>query len=119
VVSADDEIVTRSDAYIDMPGMTLTANFPGGDMAILFTAEGFSQAGAELEIRALVDGEPAGEGGVTLFSSPLEAAGGFMFVAEDVAPGSHTVKIQWHREENEGRDMRIEDRTLLAFTIGQ
>jgi hypothetical protein len=117
VVTADEEITTTSLQYVDMPDMAITSDFPGGDLVVTLTAEGFTRSGAEAEIRVLVDGQPAEPGDVTFFSSPLEATGGFTFVAEDIAPGAHTIKAQWRKESSDGREVRIEDRTMLAFTI--
>ncbi len=115
VVTAGDEISTTSLSYVDVPNMTATISSPGGNLAIMFSVEGVTQSGAEAEFRALVDDKSTEPGDVTIFASPLAAGNGFTFVANNIAPGPHTVKMQWHKPSSSGRALNMQDRTMVVL----
>jgi hypothetical protein len=112
-VSGPDVVKTAS-TWEDVPGLstTLTTTLPT-NFRITFSAEAGADSG-RFFARALIDNQPTAD---VLF----DAAGNYShrgtrsytFFKNNVAAGTHTVKIQWF---SEGGQTRVGDRTLAVMT---
>lgn len=112
-----------STSWTTLPGtsMTITTKFPS-DIAITFSSEVAISANNRINIRALVDGVPAGPGEIIFHGRRGEDSDwqsrNFIFLpAKSVASGTHTVKIQ-ARITNAGGRGSYGDRTLLIAANG-
>ncbi|RIK87888.1 MAG: hypothetical protein DCC67_01305 [Planctomycetota bacterium] len=86
---------TTSTGYVDVPGMskTITTQYTS-NLAIAFSAEWATvTAGKRMFVQAVVDGAPVSN--VVLAYNESTKTRSFTFVRENVAPGSHNVKLQW------------------------
>lgn len=100
-------------SYTDIPGLSGSfATSVAGPLAVTFSADAHADAG-RLFARAIVDGKvlsdvlfaEAGNGG-------RRGARSHTFVLPSLAPGSHTVRIQW---KGEGGQVRLGGRTMSAY----
>jgi hypothetical protein len=109
-VDAPPAISTTSAAFVDMPGMSVTFKILGTVnvcVKVEFSAYTFAAnapvANQLMMVRALMDGATVGSPAEVQFSGDDdEDADGdwarshaFNFVLPTVAPGTHTIKIQW------------------------
>ena len=121
----DTGLSTTSLSYVDVPGMSSTFT-EGGTVTrcvtVQYTAYVFAASGAAtlMQVRALLDGVTVASPSETQFDgdSDEDADGAwarshaFNFVFPTVAPGSHTIKIQW--KSFDGTTIFTHRRTLLV-----
>jgi hypothetical protein len=115
---------TTSTSYVDVPGMSSTFT-EGGTVTrcvtVEYTAFVFAAEGDNLMfVRALLDGVTVASPSETQFDGDSDEDGDFQwarshafnFVFPSVAPGSHTIKIQWRSLD--GGTIFTHRRTLLV-----
>lgn len=103
----------------DMPGMTVTITTQTTcTLLIMFSAE--AQTGTdflEIYVRAMVDANLANPStGVTLTKLMDWASHSFTFYKPNVAPGNHTIKIQWSYNDEVG-SVQVRGRTLVVTSL--
>lgn len=109
---------TTSTSFVDMPNMSLTID-PSvtSDLAISFSGRVYG-IGSSLWIQALVDGVTAGPGQVLATDVEVSTLRAFNFVVKDVAPGTHTVTIQWRGGSNgTPGTMYVGDRSTKVIAV--
>jgi hypothetical protein len=89
-----------------MPGTSVTFNLPGPaprPLIVLLQGEWFlPNDGVQVRVRLLIDGlVPSGPTDVLVAERPSGVAldfgtHGFNFVSDQLSPGTHTAKVQWH-----------------------
>jgi hypothetical protein len=110
---------TVSTTYVDVPDMSVTFT-AGGTRTFCatatFSAFTFAPAGALLYVQALMDGTVVGAPGEQQFSGDdglWAVAHAFTFVFPSVAPGAHTIKIQYRSYD--GKSVFVHRRSLVVF----
>jgi len=119
-VAADDTgNSTISTTYVDVPNMTVTFT-AGGTRSFCatatFSAFTFAPGGALLDVQALMDGTVVGAPGEQQFSGDdgvWAVSHAFTFVFPSVAPGAHTIKIQYRSFD--GQTVFMHRRSLVVF----
>jgi hypothetical protein len=125
-VSANDEHTVRSNDFEDIPGMVVnTTPLPGGDLVIMFSAENFltiTSTATSVITRCLVDGVQVEPGEVTLrnflvgLSQNEVRNSTLMFLARNVGPGVHQVRIQGRRAGLSG-GITLRERALAVLNV--
>lgn len=125
-VAARDEYTVRSNDFEDIPGMVInTAPLPGGDLIIMFSAENFltiTSTATSVITRCLVDGVQVEPGEITLrnflvgFNQNETRNSTLVFIARNVGPGVHQVRIQGRRAGLSG-GITIRERTLAVINV--
>lgn len=84
---------TSSTTFIDLLTLTLTTS--GGNLMLLATFAAYSTSATDGSFQITLDG--VAQAGSELFTSkpPLAAGGAITVKAMGIAPGSHTVTLQW------------------------
>jgi len=119
-VAADDTgNSTISTTYVDVPNMTVTFT-AGGTRSFCatatFSAFTFAPGDALLAVQALMDGTVVGAPGEQQFSGDdgvWAVSHAFTFVFPSVAPGAHTIKIQYRSFD--GKTVFMHRRSLVVF----
>ena len=124
-VAADNTgLSTTSTTYVDVPDMSVTFT-AGGTRSFCatatFSAWTFATGGALMYVQALMDGTVVAAPGEQQFSGDDdENANGewarshaFTFVFPSVAPGAHTIKIQYRSFD--GKTVFVHRRSLVVF----
>lgn len=109
---------TTSTGWVNLPDMNGNIYVPAeSDLAVNFSAEISASAGKRVFVRALVDGQPTRPSDVRLFSGGWRGAYAFTFVKQNVAPGNHTIQLQWS-VDSDGQ-ASAGDRTLAAYSFAK
>ncbi len=128
--SRTDYICPAFERFHDIPGMKNTINTKfSADLIIMFSSqvEVFSKTGDNnfIEIRALVDGQPAEPGSVILLGPMIHPdfvesqTRGFNFYKTNVPVGEHTINIQYKTVYVPNfRETKIGKRTLIIVANG-
>ncbi len=126
VAVASNEYTLNSSSFEDVPGMSLTTSpLLGGDLIITFSAENFltiTSTATTIITRCLVDGVPVDPGEVTLrnFLISLRANEvrntALVFVARNVGPGVHQIRVQARRGGVSG-GLTVRERTLTVVNV--
>ena len=111
--SGPDRTTTLS-SFSDVPDLTTTITTTAVDnIEILVSAEVNTAGGKRMFLRALVDGVPANPSDVVFASENFTGTRAFTFTKENLAPGSHNIKIQWLVDA--GGTAYMGDRTLCVM----
>ena len=105
------------EGWSTIPGLTTTITTGlQTAMQITFAAE-LGVVSKRFLARALIDGAPAEPGDVTMEQQDRQSGGArsITFTAPGVAPGAHTVEIQWYSDA--GGDIWVGDRTLSVYAV--
>ncbi len=88
------EVRTTSTSFVDVPGMStsITTSEPG-NLAVSFSAELARVTSGRMLVDAVVDGQAFTN--VVFTSDTPHRTQSYTFFKENVAPGTHNVKIQW------------------------
>ncbi|MBI4467727.1 MAG: hypothetical protein HY650_00220 [Acidobacteria bacterium] len=108
---------TVSNAFVDMPSMTLntSAIFFGGLLITLSGQSVCSNALTSLRIRCLVDGGVLSPGETVFDSGTGTECHSMSFLAPNVGLGGHQIKIQWRAVG--GGTVFIDQRTLSYTNV--
>jgi hypothetical protein len=104
-----------STSWVSLPGLAVSINTPGGGpLAISFSAEASTTSpSARMFVRALVDGQPVSPSDVVYVVGGPHGTLGFTFTVQNVAPGNHTIQLEWLSES--GPWSSVADRTLAVY----
>ncbi len=106
-------------SWQDIPGMSVSVTLQtNSTLLIMFSAEAQTSTDfLEIYVRAMVDATPANPStGVTLTKLMDWASHSFTFYKPNVAPGTHTIKIQWSFNDEVG-SVQIRGRTLIVTSL--
>lgn len=110
--------MTTSTTFVDMPGLRSVqepCDRPG-DLVVLFSAEAETSGGAALSVRCLVDTRVAIPSEVVIIRGTVNPECRAMnFVVPNIAPGAHTVRIQWRRIG--GSAVQVSGRSLAVLHL--
>jgi hypothetical protein len=116
---------TGSASFVDLPAMSKTISFggtAGRSVLVLFQSEFLSFATNSLApIRLTIDGVPQGPANDVAmdFHHPVNdpfpvETHGFNFISDVLAPGTHTVKLQW-RDSGGGGQICAGARSMIVL----
>ena len=116
-VTANLTTTTVSGAFVDMPNMSITTTFiRTGDLLIGFSGESSaSNAATSLRIRCLMDGNVVAPSEVVFDSGPGTECHAMNFLAPNVSPGIHQIRVQWR--QTGGGTVIIDERTLSYTNV--
>ncbi len=108
------DVSTTSGSFVDVPGLSQNIVLPhAGDAVITITGEAETTNNKRMFLRLLVDGQSCTPGDVLFSAGPYKGTRSFTFVKKELAPGPHTIKVQWAVDS--GGTAFMGDR---SFTIG-
>ncbi len=108
-------VSTRNTSWDVVPGMTCSMKTAGGEsLAISISAECYTTGGANLVLRALVDGVPARPTDVLFAKGNKPQARMMTFGLPSVAAGNHNIEIQWLATGGAGGEVFMGDRSLVV-----
>jgi hypothetical protein len=127
VASATDQYTINDSDYTDVPGMSLLTSFTGGgNLVVTFSAEAFptiTSLATSVITRCLVDGIQVEPGEVTFqnyvvnLANPAETRNTtVVFVARNLSPGVHQVRIQGRRAGPTG-GVTLRERTMAVINV--
>jgi M6 family metalloprotease-like protein len=108
-------VSTRNTSWDVVPGLTCSIEAAGGEsLAISVSAECYTTGGANLVLRALVDGLPANPADVLFANGEKPQSRMMTFGLPAVAAGMHNVQIQWAATGGSGGEIFMGDRSLVV-----
>lgn len=114
--TSDVFALTTSTSYVDVPDMDLTFTVSGNTgtcVEVLFSGE-VATEGEGMRVRAILDGVTRSIPNNVLFADQAAFFGShaFHFAFKSVAPGTHTLKVQWRSQA--GGEIYIDTRSLFV-----
>lgn len=107
------DVSTISPSWVNVPNMDGVFEVTmDTQVEITFSAEAKSPGGQRVFIRALIDGQSTHPGNVVLVNETYTNTLAFTFVTDNLAPGLHTVQMQWMIDS--GGTGFMGDRTLAV-----
>lgn len=116
-VNASNTVSTGSNAFVDIPNMSITTSFiRTGDLLITFSAESsVSNAATRLQVRCLVDGNVIPPNELTFDSTTTREAHSMSFLAQNVGLGQHQIRMQWR--QTGGGTVTVDERNLSYANV--